>query len=172
MKDRIEDARKKMDRSIETLRNELVAIRTGKASPSLLETVRVEAYGSQMPLAQVASISAPQPRILVVQPWDKGLVQGILKGDGDLIRVPIPPLTEERRQELVKKVKKLGEEAKVAVRNVRRDVNEEIKKLQKDGKASEDDGHRGTQEVQKLTDTHIELIDEILDRKEKEILEL
>jgi ribosome recycling factor len=184
MKERIEDARKKMDKSIETLRQELVAIRTGKASPSLLDTVRVEAYGSVMPLAQVASVSAPQPRILVVQPWDKALLQPILKAiqkadlglnpgdDGDLIRVPIPPLTEERRQELVKKVKKLGEEVKVAIRNVRRDVNEEIKKLQKDGKASEDDAHRGAQEVQKLTDRHIELVDEILDRKEKEVLEL
>lgn len=184
MKDRIEDARKKMDKSIETLKGELVAIRTGKATPSLLDTVRVEAYGSIMPLAQVASVSAPQPRMLVVQPWDKSLVQSILKGiqkadlglnpgdDGDLIRVPIPALTEERRQELVKKVKKLGEETKVAVRNVRRDVNEEIKKLQKDAKASEDDAHRATQEVQKLTDHHIQTVDEILERKEREILEL
>lgn len=184
MKERIEDARKKMDKSIETLKQELVAIRTGKASPSLLDTVRVEAYGSVMPLAQVASVSAPQPRILVVQPWDKSLLQPILKAiqkadlglnpgdDGDLIRVPIPTLTEERRQELVKKVKKLGEEVKVAVRNVRRDVNEEIKRLQKDGKASEDEAHRGAQEVQKLTDRHIEMVDEILDRKEREILEL
>jgi ribosome recycling factor len=184
MKQHIEDAQKKMDKSIETLKQELVAIRTGKASPSLLDNVRVEAYGSVMPLAQVASVSAPQPRILVVQPWDKALLQPILKAiqkadlglnpgdDGDLIRVPIPPLTEERRQELVKKVKKLGEEVKVAVRNVRREVNEEIKRLQKDGKASEDEAHRGGQEVQKMTDRHTEIVDEILDRKEKEILEL
>lgn len=180
----IEEARKKMHLSIEALRNELIAIRTGKASPSLLESVRVEAYGSLMPLSQVASISAPQPRMLVVQSWDKSLVQPILKAiqkadlglnpadDGELIRVPIPPLTEERRNELVRKVKKLGEEARIAVRNVRREANEEVKHLQKDGKTSEDEAHRGTQEIQKLTDESIEEIDEILRRKEKEVLEI
>jgi ribosome recycling factor len=184
MKERIADAEKRMLKSIEALRAELVSIRTGKASPSLLETVRVEAWGSQMPLSQVASVSAPQPRMLVVQPWDKTLLQPILKSiqkadlglnpadDGDLIRVPIPALTEDRRNELVKKVKKLGEEVKVAIRNVRRDANEEVKKLQKDGKISEDDLHRGSQEIQKMTDHHIDQVDEILRRKEKEILEI
>jgi ribosome recycling factor len=122
--------------------------------------------------------------MLVVQPWDKTLLQPILKAiqkadlglnpadDGDLIRVPIPPLTEDRRNELVKRVKKLGEEVKVAIRNVRRDANEEVKKLQKDGKISEDDLHRGSQDIQKMTDHHIEMVDEILRRKEKEILEI
>jgi ribosome recycling factor len=184
MKERIADAEKRMVKSIEALKAELVSIRTGKASPSLLETVRVEAWGSQMPLSQVASVSAPQPRMLVVQPWDKTLLQPILKAiqkadlglnpadDGDLIRVPIPPLTEDRRNELVKRVKKLGEEVKVAIRNVRRDANEEVKKLQKDGKISEDDLHRGSQDIQKMTDHHIEMVDEILRRKEKEILEI
>jgi len=184
MKQRIADAEKRMVKSIETLKAELVAIRTGKASPSLLESVRVEAYGSVMPLSQVASVSAPQPRMLVVQPWDKTLLQPILKGiqradlglnptdDGDLIRVPIPPLTEERRNELVRKVKKLGEEVKVAIRNIRRDANEEIKRLQKESETSEDEAHRGTQEVQKMTDHHIEVVDEILQHKEKEILEI
>ncbi len=184
MKERIADAEKRMVKSIEALKAELVSIRTGKASPSLLDTVRVEAWGSQMPLSQVASVSAPQPRMLVVQPWDKTLLQPILKAiqkadlglnpadDGDLIRVPIPPLTEDRRNELVKRVKKLGEEVKVAIRNVRRDANEEVKKLEKDGKISEDDLHRGSQDIQKMTDHHIELVDEILRRKEKEILEI
>jgi ribosome recycling factor len=137
-----------------------------------------------MPLSQVASISVPQPRLLVVQPWDKTLVQPILKAiqkadlglnpgdDGELIRVPIPALTEERRNELVKRVKQIGEEARIAIRNIRRDVNEEIKRLQKDGHASEDDAHRGTQEVQKKTDHYIEMVEEILERKEKEVLEI
>ncbi len=184
MKERIADAEKRMVKSIEALKAELVSIRTGKASPSLLDTVRVEAWGSQMPLSQVASVSAPQPRMLVVQPWDKTLLQPILKAiqkadlglnpadDGDLIRVPIPPLTEDRRNELVKRVKKLGEEVKVAIRNIRRDANEEVKKLEKDGKISEDDLHRGSQDIQKMTDHYIELVDEILRRKEKEILEI
>jgi ribosome recycling factor len=180
----IEDADTRMNKSIEALKAELVSIRTGKASPSLLDPVRVDAYGSMMPLSQVASISVPQPRLLVVQPWDKTLVQPIIKAiqkadlglnpadDGELIRVPIPPLTEERRNELVKRVKQIGEEARIAIRNIRRDVNEEIKRLQKDGHASEDDAHRGTQEVQKKTDHYIEMVDEILQRKEKEILDI
>ncbi|MBD3163536.1 MAG: ribosome recycling factor [Candidatus Eisenbacteria bacterium] len=184
MNERIEDADRRMGKSIESLKAELVSIRTGKASPSLLDSVRVDAYGSQMPLSQVASISAPQARLLVIQPWDKTLVQPILKGiqkadlglnpadDGELIRVPIPALTEERRNELVKKVKKMGEDVKIAIRNIRRDVNEEIKKLQKDGEISEDDLHRGTQEVQKRTDRYVETVDEVLQRKEKEILEI
>jgi ribosome recycling factor len=174
----------RMDKSIEALKTELVSSRTRKASPSLLDTVRVEAYGSMMPISQVASISAPQPRLLVVQPWDKTLLQSIVKAvqkadlglnpadEGELIRVPIPALTEERRNELVKKIKRMGEEVKVAIRNIRRDANEEIKKLQKDGAISEDDMHRGTQEIQKETDRHVEEVDEILERKEKEILEI
>ena len=180
----IQDADSRMSKSIEALKSELVAIRTGKASPSLLDPVRVDAYGSVMPLPQVASISVPQPRMLVVQPWDKTLVQPILKAiqkadlglnpsdDGELIRVPIPALTEERRNELVKRVKHIGEETRVAIRNVRRDVNEEIKRLQKDGHVSEDDARRGTQDVQKKTDHYIEVVEEILARKEKEILEI
>ena len=184
MKTRIADAEKRMEKSIEALKTELVSLRTGKASPSLFDIVKVDAYGSMMPLSQVASISAPQPRMLVVQPWDKQLVQPIVKAiqkadlglnpsdEGGLIRIPIPPLTEERRGELVKKTKKLGEDVKVAIRNVRRDANEEIKKLQKDGEASEDDAHRGTLEIQKMTDRYIEQVDDILHRKEKEILDI
>jgi ribosome recycling factor len=184
MKERIAEAEKRMVKSIDALKTELMTIRTGKASPSLLDSVRVEGYGSVMPLSQLASVSAPQPRMLVIQPWDKTLLQPILKGiqkadlglnpseDGELIRVPIPALTEERRNELVKRVKKLGEEVKVAIRNIRRDANDEIKKLQKDGLVSEDDAHRGAQETQKLTDRYIETVDDVLHRKEKEILEV
>jgi ribosome recycling factor len=184
MKSRIADAESRMEKSIEALKTELISIRTGKASPSLLDIVKIDAYGSMMPLSQVASISAPQPRMLVVQPWDKQLVHPIIKAiqkadlglnpsdDGGLIRVPIPPLTEERRGELVKKVKKLGEDMKVAIRNVRRDANEEIKKAQKEGESSEDEAHRATQEIQKMTDKAIDHVDDILARKEKEILEI
>lgn len=180
----IQDAETRMSKSIEALKSELVSIRTGKASPSLLDPVKVDAYGSMMPLSQVASISVPQPRMLVVQPWDKTLVQPILKAiqkadlglnpsdDGDLIRVPIPSLTEERRNELVKRVKQIGEEARVAIRNIRRDVNEEMKRVQKDGHCGEDDLRRSIHEVQRTTDSHIETVDEILERKEKEILEI
>lgn len=184
MNEQVVEAEKKMAKSVETLKAELVTIRTGKASPSLLETVRVEAYGSILPLSQVASVSAPQPRLLVVQSWDKSLVQPILKAiqksdlglnpgdDGELIRVPIPALTEERRNELVKKVKRLGEEVKVAIRNIRREANEETKRREKDGKIGEDEAHREVNEIQKLTDRAIETVDEILHRKEKEVLEI
>jgi ribosome recycling factor len=174
----------RMKKSIESLKTDMLTNRTGKATPSLLDPVRVDAYGSPMPLSQVASISAPQPRLLVVQPWDKGLLQEILKGiqkadlglnpsdDGELIRVPIPALTEERRLDLVKKVKRLGEDAKVSIRNIRRDANEEIKKQEKDHDVSEDESRRAQGEVQKLTDKFIAEIDEILEKKEKEILEV
>lgn len=174
----------KMKKSLESLRHDFTAIRTGKATPALLDPVVVDAYGSPMPLAQVASISAPQPRLLVVQPWDKGLVQPILKAiqksdlglnpsdDGQLIRVPIPSLTEERRQEFVKKAKKLGEEARVSIRNIRRDANEDVKKREKDGAFTEDESRRLLTEVQKLTDRYIGDVDDLLVKKEKEILEV
>ena len=174
----------RMKKSLEALKAELVGIRTGKATASLLDPVRVDAWGSVLPLSQVASISAPQPRLLVVQPWQKNMVQAIVKAiqkadlglnpaeDGELIRVPIPALTEERRLEMVKRVKKLGEETKVGVRNIRRDANEEAKKLEKDRTVSEDDFHKLQTEIQKLTDRYIGLVDEILTKKEKEILEV
>jgi ribosome recycling factor len=137
-----------------------------------------------MPLSQVASITAPQPRLLVVQPWDKKLMQAVVRGiqkadlglnpaeDGELIRLPIPALTEERRQDMVKRMKKIGEEARVSVRNIRRDANDELKKAEKDHAVSEDEAERLRTEIQKLTDKHIGLTDETLARKEKEILEV
>lgn len=177
-------AEEKMKKSLETLKHELTSIRTGKATPALLDGVRVEAYGSPMPLSQVASISAPQPRLLVVQPWDKTLLQPVLKAiqksdlglnpsdDGELVKVPIPALTEDRRHDLVKKVKKLGEDARIAVRNIRREANDDLKKQEKDHLVSEDDGHRIGAEIQKLTDKYIAQVDEVLTKKEKEILEM
>ena len=174
----------RMQKSVDSLKQELTAIRTGKATPALLDPVSVDAYGSPMPLSQVASISAPQPRLLVIQPWDKGLVQAILKAvqkadlglnppdDGQLIRVPIPALTEERRQEFVKKAKKIGEETKVSIRNIRRDANEDVKKQEKDSAITEDDSRRLQAEIQKLTDKHVAEVDDLLTKKEKEILEV
>lgn len=176
------DAR--MQKSIETFKHELQSLRTGKATPNLLDSVRVDAYGSTMPLSQVASITAPQPRLLVVQPWDKGLLQSVMKAiqkadlgfnpadDGELIRVPIPALTEERRKDMVKKAKKHGEEAKISIRNIRRDANEEVKKLEKDAGLTEDEARRLQTEIQKLTDKHTAQIDDVLAKKEKEILEV
>lgn len=178
------DADERMGKSLEKFREELLNVRTGTASPSILESVRVDYYGSEVPLSQVASISAPQPRMLVVQAWDKGAVKAIIKGiqtadlglnpaeDGEIIRVPIPALTEERRHEIVKWCKKMSEEVKVSVRNIRRDANEELHKSEKDKEISEDEMHRAQKDVQKLTDDCIKQIDESLKAKEKEILDV
>ena len=177
------DAKGRMEKTLEKLRGDLAAVRTGKATAAILDPVRVEYYGSLMPLSQIASISAPQPRLLVVQPWDKGAAEPIVKGiqaanlglnpsqDGELIRVPIPPLTEERRHEFVKRCRQMAEEVRVAIRNVRRDANEELTKAQKAKTISEDDLHRGQKETQKITDEEIEKVDKLLAAKEKEILE-
>lgn len=180
----LQKARQRMEHSIEALRREFAGVRTGKASPALLDNVRVEAYGSTMPLNQVGTVSAPEPRMLVVQPWDKSLIKAIEKGlresdlglnpsnDGQVVRIPIPPLTEERRKEFVRLVHKLTEEARVAVRNVRRDANDEVKHRQKDEGLSEDDIRREQAEVQKLTDQYIARIDELMKHKEAEIMEV
>jgi ribosome recycling factor len=177
-------AEERMKKSIESLKNELLAIRTGKATPALLDAVRVDAYGSILPLNQVASVTAPQPRLLVIQPWDKKMLPMIIKGiqkadlglnpaeDGELIRLPIPALTEDRRVEMVKRVKKSGEDARVSVRNIRRDANEELKKLEKDHAISEDEAERLRNEIQKATDKYVGQVDEVLVKKEKEIMEV
>ncbi len=177
------DAKTRMEKALEKLRGELSAVRTGKATAAILDSVRVEYYGSSMPLSQVASVSAPQPRTLVIQPWDRAAAEPIVKAiqaanlgfnpsmEGELIRVPIPPLTEERRHEFVKRCRQMAEEARIAVRNVRRDANDELAKAQKAKTISEDDLHRGQKETQKLTDEQIVKIDQLLSAKEKEILE-
>ncbi|HEX6041473.1 ribosome recycling factor [Longimicrobium sp.] len=180
----LQKARQRMEGAIDALRREFSAVRTGKASPALLDNVKVEAYGSAMPINQVGTVSAPEPRMLVVQPWDKSLIKAIEKGlresdlginpsnDGVVVRIPIPPLTEERRREYVKMVHKLTEEARVAVRNVRRDANDEVKQRQKDEGLSEDDIRREQGEVQKLTDQYIAKIEELMKHKEADIMEV
>jgi len=185
MKELFADAEQRMEKTVEALRREFAKIRTGKATVSLLDGVKVEYYGSGVPLSQVANISVPEPRLLVVQPWDKKIVGDIEKAiltadlglnpsnDGNLIRVPIPPLTEERRKEMVRFAHKLAEEARVAVRNVRRDVNDALKKKLKDGDISEDEFHRAHDKtVQELTDEHIAAVDRSLATKEKELMEV
>jgi len=180
----VEEARAKMDKSIETLRGEFANIRTGRANPGMLDIVEVEAYGSRMKINQLGNVTAPDPHLLVIDLWDKsqiGVVEKALRAsplnvnpsnDGRLIRIPIPPLTEERRKEMVKLAAKLAEEARVAVRNVRRHTIETIKSQQKSGEIPEDDAHRLTDEIQKLTDKHIEMIDGLLKSKEADIMEV
>lgn len=174
--------RKRMEGALKTLSHEFAGLRTGRASVNLLDSVMVEAYGSMMPLNQVASVNAPEPRLLSVQVWDKGMVKSVEKAiasanlglnpapDGQLIRVPIPELSQERRTELVKIAGKYAENAKVAVRNIRRDGMEYHKKLEKDGEISKDGHHQKSDEIQKLTDEFIKKIDDTLAAKEKEIM--
>jgi ribosome recycling factor len=176
--------RERMSKAVEATQRDLSSIRMGKATPSLLEGVRVECYDSTMPLSQVANVSAPETRLLVVQPWDKTIMADIVKAiqksnlglnpqsDNNVIRIPIPPLTEERRREIVKLIKKLAEEGRVAIRNIRRDANEELKRKEKQGEIGEDDSRKGQEEVQKITDEYIEKIEELSKSKEKEVMEV
>lgn len=180
----MQQARQRMEGAIEALRREFAGVRTGKASPALLDSIRVEAYGSHVPLNQVGTVAAPEPRMLTVQPWDKGLLKDIERAlreselglnpsnDGSLIRIPIPPLTEERRKEYVRLLHKIAEEARVAVRHVRKDANDAVKARQKDEHLSEDDVRREQGEVQKLTDQYIARVDELLKHKEAEVMEV
>jgi len=177
-------AKDHMKKTLENLHRELAGIRTGKANPGILEGIRVDYFGQMVPLKQVASISVPDPRLITLQPWDKSVVAAIEKAiqaselglnpqsDGTLIRLPVPPLTEERRKELVKVVKRMGEETKVAVRNIRRDCNDKIKKLEKEHEISEDVMHTKQDEIQKVTDDYIKQVDESVATKEKEIMEI
>ena len=177
----IESAEEKMQKTINHLDRELGKIRAGKADPRLLEGVMVEYYGSMTPLNQVASINTPDPRTIAIQPWEKGMIATIEKAimnanlglnpdnNGDVIRINIPPLTEERRQSLVKQVKKEGEEARISIRSIRRDANEELKKLKKNG-LPEDIEKDAEDEVQKLTDKYAKTIDSMLEKKEKDIM--
>src|SRR4051812_33872803 len=172
----------KMDQSIAAFKNNLTKIRTGRASPGLLDTVHVDYYGSSVPISQVANVSLLDPRTISVQPWEKGMgakiEKAIRESDlglnpasmGDLIRVPMPPMSEERRKEMTKLVRQEGEAAKIAVRNQRRDANEAVKKLVKDKLASEDDQKRAETDIQKVTDRHVIAIDQMVAAKEQEIL--
>jgi ribosome recycling factor len=176
------EVKKRMDGHIDHVRRELAGVRTGRASVNLLDSVHVEAYGSQMPLNQVASMSIPEPSLIVAQPFDPSLLGAIEKAirtanlglnpanDGKLVRIPIPSLTEERRKEMSKLVHKFAEEGRNGVRQVRRDANEKLKKLLKDSKISEDDERRSLDEVQKITDQHVTMIDDIQKKKDAELL--
>ena len=180
----LNDCGSKMDKAVESLAKELASVRAGRANPALLDKVQVDYYGVSTPLNQLANISAPEPRLLIVQPWDKtsmdAVEKAILKSDlgltpnndGNIIRIAIPQLTEERRKELVKMVKRMAEDCRVAVRNVRRDANDEIKSLEKSGDISQDESRRLQDEVQELTNKSIDEIGEILQRKEDEIMEV
>jgi ribosome recycling factor len=176
------ETNKRMDGALEHVRKELVGVRTGRASVNLLDSVHVEAYGSRMPVNQVASLSVPEPSLIVAQPFDPSLLGAIEKSirasdlglnpasDGKVIRIPIPALTDERRKELSRHVHKLTEDGRNAVRLVRRDANDRLKKLLKDHKISEDDERKGLDEVQKLTDKHIQLVDDLQKKKDAELL--
>lgn len=180
----LEDAREHMQKTVEHLRHELHTIRAGRANPAMLESIRVEYYGVITPLNQMANISAPSPDLLVVQPWDRSALNGIEKAirtsnlglnpgnDGSIIRLPVPPLSEERRRELVKMARNRGEEAKVAVRNSRRHSKDHIKDMQKEEHLPEDMRFEAEEQLQKLTDDFITAIDQMLDRKEAEIMEV
>lgn len=178
-----EETKQKMEKSIALLAQELSKLRTGRASPALVEGIKVDYYGSTLPLNQVATISIPEARLIVIQPWDKNALEAIEKAiyksaigltpnnDGNIIRLPIPSLTTERREELVKLTQKLGEDTKVAIRNIRREANTEIKKEEKDKNISEDDAKKAHDSIQKLTDGSIDKIDEHVRQKETEIRE-
>ncbi len=180
----IQDAERRMDRSVEAARTEFNTVRTGRASAALLDRVGIDYYGQETPLKQLATINVPEPRMLTIQPFDPSSVKQIEKAilesdlgltpsnDGKLIRLPIPQLTEERRKELVKVVRHLAEEGRIAVRNVRRDVMHHLKELSNKGEVGADEEHRAEERVQKLTDDHIKMIDDSLKHKEAEILEV
>jgi ribosome recycling factor len=178
------DAKRRMDRSIEATHNEFNSIRTGRASPALLDRINIDYYGTPTPLKSLASISAPEARLLVVQPFDPSAIKNIERAvqesdlgltpsnDGKVVRLPIPPLTEERRKDLVKVVRRVAEDGKVAIRNVRRDVMQHLKELVVNGDVGDDEERRAEQQVQKITDEHTKSIDDLLKVKEAEIMEV
>ncbi len=180
----LNNARERMEKALETVRREFSGVRTGKASPALLETVRVEAYGSLLPVNQVGQVSAPEPRMLTIQPYDKSLIKAVERAlresdlglnpsnDGNLIRIPLPALTEERRKEYVKLLHRYAEDGRVAVRQARQHANDDIKKRQKDGELTEDEMRRKQEQVQKLTDEYVHKVDDLLKKKEAEVLEV
>lgn len=177
------DLKKKMDASLDVFRKNLGGIRTGRASIAILDGITVDCYGTQTPLKQVATISTPESRLIAIQPWDVSILQGVEKAilasdlgltpnnDGKIIRLPIPPLTKERRHELVKIVKRITEEAKIAIRNIRREGNEHLKGEEKAKNITEDECRKGTNEIQKITDSYVDNIDKMAEKKEKEVLE-
>ncbi|MGC8594884.1 MAG: ribosome recycling factor [Candidatus Kryptoniota bacterium] len=180
----VREAEEKMKKAVEFTRQEIAKLRTGKATLALLDDIRVEYYGQKLPVAQVATLNTPDPHLITIQPWDKSILAEIEKAiqaaniglnptnDGTLIRLPVPPLTEERRKEIVKIAKKFVEDGKISVRNIRRDSNEHLKKAEKEEHVSEDERKRGEAEVQKLTDKYVKALDDLFAAKEKEIMEV
>jgi ribosome recycling factor len=180
----LDDAKRRMDKSVEAALHEFNTVRTGRASAALLDRVTVDYYGEKTPVKQLATINVPEPRMLTIQPFDPSSVKAIERAllesdlgltpsnDGKLIRLPIPQLTEERRKELVKVVRHLAEDGRVAIRNVRRDVMHDLKELARDGDVGDDDERRAEDRLQKLTDDHVHRVDELLKRKEEEIMEV
>ena len=178
------EAEERMKKTIEVLKKDFASVRAGRANPALLDKIRVDYYGVQTPINQMANISVPEPRLLMIQPWDKSTMgdieRAILKSDtglnpnndGSVIRISIPQLTEERRKELVKTLKKKSEDFRVEIRNSRRDANDQIKMFEKDGDISEDDARKGAEKIQELTDSYVEKINQLLENKEAEILEV
>lgn len=178
------ETEERMKKAVEAIKKELASIRTGKATPSLLDGIKVDYYGTMTPLSGVANVAAPDPRLLVIQPWEKKMIPEIVKAiqksdlglnpqsDANVIRLPIPQLTEERRKDLVKLVKKVTEEGKVALRNIRRDSNEALKKAEKNKEISEDESRKGQERVQKITEEYTEKVEELLKKKEQEIMEI
>jgi ribosome recycling factor len=184
IEDLLKDARERMDKSVESIRAEMGSVRTGRASPALLDRVNVDYYGAQTPLKQLATISAPEARLLSVQPYDRNSIKAIEKAilesdvgltpnnDGQLIRLAVPELTEERRRQMVKVVHGIAEEGRVAVRNIRRDCMHDLRELKSEGEVGSDDEHRAEQELQKLTDEKVAELDALMKHKEAEILEV
>jgi ribosome recycling factor len=182
VKELMNDAQQRMEKSIEHLRKELSSVRTGRASLSILDGVRVDYYGTPTPLNQVANLAVPEANLITVQPWEPPMLEVVEKAilssdldlnpanDGKILRIPIPPLTEERRKTLVKQVGKMAEDGRTALRQVRRDVNDHLKKMLKDKEISEDDEKRALKEVQELTDEHVKKVDEIVKKKEQELM--
>jgi ribosome recycling factor len=173
-----------MEKSVEALKKDMVKVRTGRASTGLLDDVQVDYYGTPTPLNQVATLAVPEPRLITIQPWEKNMVPAIEKAiftadlglnpssDGQLVRIPVPPLTEERRKEMGKLIRKMGEDAKVAIRNARRDGNDGLKRMEKSKDISEDEQKRGEKDVQDLTNRYVTKVDELVAAKEKELLEI
>ena len=182
--DVLADVERRMNGTLEALRKDLASIRAGRASLAILDGVKVDYYGTDTPLNQVATLSIPEPSMIVAQPWDPSVIEAVEKAvmraglglnpsnDGKVVRIPIPPLTEERRQQLARKVGQVGEECKTALRQVRRDGNERLKSMEKDKQISQDDEHRALDEVQKLTDRFVKAVDEQVKKKEQELLEV
>lgn len=182
IKDIIKNADEKMNKTVQSLQHQLSTLKAGRANPTMLDRIQVEAYGSMVPLNQVGNVSAPEPRVLLIQPWDKSTIKAIEKAilksdlginpsnDGQVIRLVVPELTEETRKNLVKNVKKYGEDAKVAIRSIRRDANDKIKALKKNSEISEDESKKAEDTIQKETDKFIKTLDQMVATKEKEIM--